>query len=405
MMLVLALTYAAMAWALTKFGMRASLAALGAYVFAFGLPRLTQIGHQQLLPNMFAPLALVFLWRFLDTPSIARLAGVLVASYLQFLSSIYLGWFLILALVVFTVEFWLVAEGAGSKSADFLRRSWLPAMALLAFWGGLVFALASVYAEANQDFRRSYAEVRELIPRSTSWLASAPQAFWYDWLPKRWQEPNSELWLFPGALPLLSFIAAFFLFRREGGEFVVVKASLLTAAVLAVVAMRFGDWSAWYGLWKWTPGGHGIRAVGRIWTAVLLFALVGGMLAVEYCLRERRVRWIAPLLLVLGVLEHVPWRGELPSFDVAQWKADVEGVRVRMIPREPHYVGLKPSLSSYQGQLVAMWAGLKADLPVVNGYSGRYPFHYPDWTRTMTDVELQQWLAGKYSGSVTFIQP
>jgi hypothetical protein len=137
----------------------------------------------------------------------------------------------------------------------------------------------------------------------------------------------------------------------------------------------------------------------------LLFALVGGLLAVEHWLTERRVRWMAPLLLVLGVMEQIPWRGELPSFDVATWNADVEIVRSQMTPREPHYVGLKPGVPAYQGQLLGMWAGLKANAPVVNGYSGRYPIHYPDWTRTMTDAELQQWLAGRYAGSVSVIQP
>ena len=27
-----------------------------------------------------------------------------------------------------------------------------------------------------------------------------------------------------------------------------------------------------------------------------------------------------------------------------------------------------------------MWSGLRTNAPVVNGYSGRYPLHYPDWS-------------------------
>src|SRR5262249_24328893 len=79
MMLVVALTYAAMAWALGRFGVGHLLAALGGYVFAFGLPRLTQIGHQQLLPALFAPVAILAAERCLRAPTVAGLAAVLAA--------------------------------------------------------------------------------------------------------------------------------------------------------------------------------------------------------------------------------------------------------------------------------------------------------------------------------------
>ena len=41
-----------------------------------------------------------------------------------------------------------------------------------------------------------------IAPRPVSWLASAPQGVWYDWLPRRVREASSELWLFVGAVPL-----------------------------------------------------------------------------------------------------------------------------------------------------------------------------------------------------------
>jgi hypothetical protein len=65
-----------------------------------------------------------------------------------------------------------------------------------------------------------------------------------------------------------------------------------------------------------------------------------------------------------------------------------------MTPGTIAYVDLAPGRPYYESQLAAMWAGLEANVPVVNGYSGRYPPGYPDWSRSMTDDELKDWMHG-----------
>ena len=125
-----------------------------------------------------------------------------------------------------------------------------------------------------------------------------------------------------------------------------------------------------------------------------LFALLAGLVAVAELLRRIRLgRAVAGVLLVLGVAEQVPI-GELPSFDVGAWQARVSALRDRLTPGTVACVELPPNRPFWDGQLTAMWAGLEANVPVVNGYSGRYPTGYPDWTRSMTDVELKVWMHG-----------
>ncbi|HEY1381188.1 MAG TPA: hypothetical protein VGF55_30590, partial [Gemmataceae bacterium] len=124
------------------------------------------------------------------------------------------------------------------------------------------------------------------------------------------------------------------------------------------------------------------------------FALVGGLVALDGLLR--RVRFggvVAGLVLVLGVAEQVPVR-RLPSFEVAPWQARVAALRERMTPGTAAYVEPPPGRPFWESQVTAMWAGLEAGVPVVNGYSGRYPAGYPDWTRPMTDDELNDWMRG-----------
>jgi hypothetical protein len=406
MMLIAAAAYGAMVWTLYRFDVGVILAALGAYLFAFGLPRLTQIGHQQLLPQMFGPLAIWFTWRFLQAPSIGSLAGALITSYFQILSSIYLGWFLILGLAIFGATLIVTNRQTITQVGTFIRRKWLIVIGLIGVWSALLVALFAVYAEANRGFHRLYSEVLELIPRPTTWLATAPHGVWFAALPVAWRETNSELWLFPGVIPIGLFgvgLAMALCRARTIGPMSI--GCLVTAGLLVLLALRVGDLSPWHAIWKWAPGGQAIRVVGRIWTVVELFALCGSLSAIAQSMDRWRIGWLAPVLLVLGMIEQMPLRAELPSFDVAQWNTVVTSIASRMQRGQPYLVRSVPGLAPYQGQLAAMWAGLKANAPVVNGYSGRYPLGYPDWKRPMTDAELQEWLNGKFARSVMILDP
>jgi hypothetical protein len=243
--------------------------------------------------------------------------------------------------------------------------------------------------------------VLEFLPRPGAWLATAPPGPWYGLLPESARQPTDELRLFPGVVPL-ALAGAAALRRRDP----LVAAAGLAAAGLVLLSLRWGDWSAWRLVHRHVPGADGVRAVSRVWAAVLPLALVAGLVAAGRLLAGRRWGPVAAgLLLAAGVAEQVPWRGALPSFDADVWQRRVEAVRRRMAPGAVYYVGPAPGLTDYQGQLLAMWAGLRANAPVVNGYSGRYPAGYPDWTRPMTADELRRWLGPGAAGAVVWIDP
>ncbi len=388
MMLVTGLTYVSFAVVLRRFGVGHLLAALGGFIFAFGLPRITQIGHQQLLPHMFAPWAVLAAWSFLQRPAAGSLAGLLAASFGQLLASLYLGWFLLGGLAIFMVAVVVLDCEVRRALADFFRRRWGLSLGLVAAWLGLVMLLMAPYREANRGFRRDYAEVLALTPWPTDWLASSPQGFWYRWLPRHFREAASELWIFPGMVPLA--IAACGLAAAQSRK----RLMVLTAILLALLAMRFGDWTAWRAVYRWAPGGDSIRAIGRVVFTVELFALIGGLAAVDGLLRRHRCGGaIAAALLVLGMAEQVPIR-ELPSFEVAPWQARMATLRDRLTPGTVAYIELPADRPFWELQVTAMWAGLEANVLVVNGYSGRYPPGYPNWTRSMTDDELTEWMHG-----------
>jgi hypothetical protein len=399
MLLVAALTYGSMVWVLRRFGVGSVLSALSGYVFAFGLPRVAQIGHQQLLPHLFAPWAVYAAWRFLARPTVAALAGLLAASYLQVLASVYLGWFLLLGLGLFVAGVVLRDREMRRSLAGFLRHRWPAVLALFAAWAGFMAVLAAPYREANRGFRRPFAEVLALTPRPAAWLASTPQGVWYDRLPKRVREASSELWLFPGVVPIaLVGLAAGAAVRRAapGDRRTLVAACLIAAGLLMLLASRWGDGSPWRAVYRWAPGGEAIRAVGRVVFTAELFALIGGLVAVDDVLKRLAPAGraaVSLLLLIGGVAEQVPVR-DLPSFEVGPWAARVGRLRDQMTPGTVAYVELPPDRPFWESQVTAMWAGLEANVPVVNGYSGRYPLGYPDGMRTMTPAELDEWTRG-----------
>jgi hypothetical protein len=387
MMLVCSLTYASMAWILRRLGLAHVLCAFGAFVFAFGLPRVLQLPHQQLLPNLFAPLAVYCAWQLIVAPSLWVFAGFLAASFLQVLSSIYLAWFLHLGLGVFFL--WLLATHRDSlpNLARFVRRSWLALAALLVVWAVLVSLLLSIYREANRDFVRDWNSCLLYMPSLKEWLLPADASLTAAWLGLKAHPPNGERFCCPGWVVLglvvlglgLSMGRSRLLSREQSR---LVLALLLTTVTLVVLSLRdIGEGTLWWYVYQWMPGATAIRAVGRIALVVLLFALMGGLLALQAVLRSPvltpRARWIVPgLVLLLGGLEQVSTT--LPSFDTASFYPRAEALGKHLRRSTAVYVFPRRDLWPCTSELLAMWAGLYANRPVVNGYSGRVPDAFPE---------------------------
>jgi hypothetical protein len=49
-----------------------------------------------------------------------------------------------------------------------------------------------------------------------------------------------------------------------------------------------------------------------------------------------------------------------------------------------------------------MWVGLRANVPVLNGYSGRAPKNFPQMG-ALRDDQILGWLRGKFRGTVRIV--
>jgi hypothetical protein len=396
MILTAAATYLAAAWTMHRFGATALLAAAGAAAWAYGMPRMNQLGHQQLLGAMYAPPALWFTWQFCREPATKPLALALVFLVLQLLASIYLGWFLALGMACMG-GIALVLRESRERLIGLARRPTRADLAVVAAFVVFAAALVAPYARANQGFRRSYRhEIRLMLPRFDSMLSPPPGSLWAEVLPPTDGPLNHEHHVFPGALLYALIVAvAVAAWWRPGSVPVVAIVLLGSAAVLMLISLRFGKISAWSVVYQAVPGAKGIRAVTRIAIFAQLLAWLAVMPAVSAWFRGRpRTGTLTGVVLLLWGLGE-QYHPRLPAFDARPFYAEAARLAKELRGREPAYVEPDPECAFWISHLAAMWAGLEAGTPVVNGYSGRTPPGYPDEARLWSRDQLAVWLGGR----------
>jgi hypothetical protein len=413
------LDYAAMLLVLRQLGVGPPLATLGAFFFAFSAPRVALLAHVQLFPIFYVPLSLWALWRLLAAPSRGRLALVLLLLYLQLLSVIYVGWFLLLTfgLVVPLLLFW--DRDGWRRLAAFCRAApWFLALAAAA-WAAAFYFLLHPYMAAKAELgERSWNEVLPSLPRLGSWLATMPGSKYHALFPDfaRGTPGGWEHYLFPGLVPIaLGVASALYTLRlsrqerRRQALLVTCWIAALALAVASLVVPRFivaglhlghlvkddPGVSLWWLVFRWVPGAGAIRAPGRISILIFALAAVAACCGADAAIRRSRLRpavraALLAALLLAGVAEQRV--DSPPAYEKRYFFDRVAAVRAS-IPRGCHmlYLTLQPGASYVVTQQVAMWAGLDAQVPVVNGWSGYLPPRYPPWPRTWTVAELRAW--------------
>jgi len=413
------LDYAAMLWVLRRLGVGPPLATLGAFCFAFGAPRVALLGHVQLFPIFYVPLSLWALWRLLAAPSRGRLALLLLLLWLQMLSVIYVGWFLLLTfgLVVPLLLCW--DRDGRRRLAAFCRAApWSLALAAAA-WAAAYWAVFRPYMAARAELgERSWSEVLPSLPRLESWLATMPGSKYHALLPDfaRGTPGGWEHYLFPGLVPIalgvVSAVHTLRLSRQErhrqallvtcwiaalalGVASLVVPRSVIAGLHLGHLVEDDAGVSLWWPVFRWVPGAGAIRAAGRISILVSALAVIAACWGADAAIRGSRLRpavraALLAALLVAGVTEQRV--DSPPAYEKRRFFDRVAAVRAS-IPRgcPMLYLTLQPGGSYVVTQQVAMWAGLDARVPVVNGWSGYFPPRYPPWPRTWTAAELRAW--------------
>jgi hypothetical protein len=410
---VVILDYVSMAVFLRAcFGFRQLGAALGAFLFAFGSPRIAQIAHQQLLPQFFTVFALHGLYRFFRPARISARQGLAlfaVAFAAQFWAGFYLGWFLFLALLLGT----LWATIFPRYRAAMLHR-------LVEYRASFVVAVAVIVALLLPMAIPYFRALREVGPRPSwslglihpqSWFYLGPQSWLYGWLQRlpMFQALSAEneqrIGIGWSTLGLASF--GFYAFMRRRGWPRIAFLSGLT--MIAVMTHYPGGFTAWPFFARLVPAGSAIRALPRVALLLLIPFSIGLAEVVEAI----KLRTIALIVCIVAIAEQAQ---ATDAYDKTSVRADVAAIaaQVKNSCEAFYYVATCPGLRDRAPPIVkvqvdAMAAALETAVPTVNGYSGNFPFGWWDLVDArLFDKEdavrlheaLHRWLMRQHADSV-----
>jgi hypothetical protein len=412
MIAVVALCFASFAIVLRFYQVQHLLCALGAFLYAFGMPRQAQFSHQQLLPAFYLPLGFLAVWSFLQTPSLKRLIVALVLIYLQILAGIYLGWFFVFSLLVLLTIVWYRERPLWNQAIHYVRGDWKRVAGVSLVWIIALYLLFAPYL-AIQKWAggRSYGAVIPMIPRLNSWFLSPPQSLWGNILAPlgRHLSMVHEHYLFMGFTVLILIALGVYSLRSQPlpqarSQLMMITLSVGGGLFLLSIWWFFGN-SLWRLVHLLVPGATAIRALARISLIIYFYLLLGSLLGVDALVkRYLRGSWRVGVLVPLSILAMTEQLLINPySYDKQTiLKPQLEQQALIQTGCDVAYVTLSRENPPWLDQITSMWAGLTVGVPMINGYSGFTPPNYNS-TKTMNFPELASWLGKEFQGRMCLI--
>jgi hypothetical protein len=390
-----AINFAAADYALVQLGYSRLAAALGAFLFAFGLPITAQENHVQLVYRFGVPLAVLALVQFGTRRELRYIVRCAFWTTWQFYCSIYTGYFLVLLLLAFALGHALSNAGrpiAGIRLLAFeARKLWtrstVPAKAgcVLATTAmvALIALLGTPYHEVGRlyGFHRSWFEIALMLPRPQSYILTSVSRLWpshgpiFDALPMRHEHA-----MFIGLVPFVTIASAATLRstnRTSWDRYFVPTA--LAVALLVLLTLWVHGYSA-YRILAWLPGVDAIRAVTRI-IAILLFPcamlFTASLDAIAVArlptwMRSGALTLIAALLVLeTSYITHYyttvhDWQGRMAALATGLPPTLPKDPILLLSPKPDEAI---PRLSELDAMLFAQDRGWRT----LNGYSGNTP--------------------------------
>lgn len=356
--------------------------AAGAYLFAFGSPRMINIGHPQLVPGFFLILTIFAFARILWPGE-----GASASTRRWWIGVFFLSWALQLWSAVYPAFFLALVGGLAGlvalANAEFRARVWtvlreerwvVLAAALVTVV--LVLPLVQHYGWTAETLgERPWKAHERHVPRWQSWFLMGAD----NWLLGDFQLSRRVLsqgdFLRGSAhsnglgLVTLSLVIGGLLLRRKHPVVPVLFGAV--GLTVLVTTMFPGGFTFWRVLYEHLPGASAIRVPGRIGLVLLIPASLS--LAFFYQgLRSRpfQILWV-PLLFAATVAEH---RHLIPHFD-----REVNARRIAAVEN-----ALDPECGAFFASTLhkrpereihedAMWASMSTGIPTINGRYGNFP--------------------------------
>jgi hypothetical protein len=388
------INFAVAAYALVRLGFSRLPAALGAFLFTFGLPITAQEGHAQLLYRFGVPLAVLAFENFRVRKNLPNLILVAIWTTWQFYCSIYIGYFLSLLLIslacghaichprgpISAVQAWTgQVPRLWSRSTPSAKIASLLILLLLA---ACMVLLWMPYLEVSHlyGFRRQWSEVASMLPRPASYLLSNNSLLWptgrlFDALPMRHEHA-----MFIGIAPLLTIVIAVALRILGRARLDSLFAPIALAVLLLMLLTLWIHGFSAYRILTWLPGLNAVRGVTRIIT-VLLFPC-GAMFAasLDAIIGARLPSWPRAVTVALLTMLAVFESSYIVHYVTTKraWQERLAAVAAELPPKVPPapilLLAPQPGDPAPWGREIdAMLLAQDHNWRTLNGYSGNTP--------------------------------
>ena len=353
-------------------------ATMGSLLFAFGAPRTLNLAHAQLVPNFYAVIVIMAVFRIFGARTNLSQRRVSIAAgglgfVLQAYTAFYPFYFLALALGLSGV--WaLVVPESRSFVLKRVRDNWFFGLATVVVSALLVWPLAAHYLQAQSELGVAWYPAAN-VPRPVSWLLMGPRNSLYGWLQAA-DGPYAQLSR-PfhsngiGFVTLLTGLVGLWWGRRR----LSVRLTFLVVLSIFVLSVTFpGGFSLWRFAHEYLPGASALRATGRIAMVLLLLGAVGIAFFYDRLASRRRFLAVGALLLICGLEQ---WN-RTAWIAVSQSRERISAVAARVDPQCRAFLlvsrGGQPDRFVHDD---AAWVSLATGIPTVNGRYGHSPPNWP----------------------------
>jgi len=393
-LVIFTLNYFSCAWVLRKLSITRVGAAVGAFIFSFSLPMAAQMNHSQLLPRFMIPFTFFFTIKYLENKSYKTLLLACAAFSIQFYLTMYMGLFLILALILFFISSILLQNNRNNQFIEYISNNYKNiAITSLIFVGTFISLLPLIlpYRQTSLELgTRSWGEIRLFLPRISSYFSPPTGSLLWSWIPSM-NKALGMTWehhLFVGALPFAAFAIMPAIYYRSR------KDSIAKTGMVAWLTMTFltlltlhGDLSL-YKIALHIPGINGVRVVSRIILLELFFlSLIMGIIITR--ISESKTFLSSNILktaTVVLLLFFVPLDQYVTASDSASYSKSESQDRLKTIENTIKKKNPSSRVFAYMPQnspeppfvihLDAMMAAQDLNMATVNGYSGKFPSGY-----------------------------
>jgi hypothetical protein len=394
----------------------------GAFMWAFAMVHADQLKHQQLIARFWMPLGVYYAIALVTEPSARALNRLLGCIALQSLACIYTGWFLVAGLGVFVPLLVVLRPGSARALYQFARANKRTVVRIVVLWGLALLALFGPYLIVNWGVGRSYTDSTSLMPTPSAWITGPPDSMWTITTSPYRVQVYLECQLFCGftiyALMFASVAVPFVcrLFNKSAErppEWALITAAMSTVLLWGLLTLTPHE--AGPSLWqvvRFLPGGMAIRCVSRVYLVVYLFGSIAALAWFTSVTERIRREWlrVAVRALVMGFMIFEQTQYQQVSFERKNFYPLVDAAANQLRGAEvgyvvPHYVdptGWRGNIP--EDEVFCMWVGLRANVPVLNGYSGRAPKDFSPWGG-MSPEQIRAVLSGRYRGTVRIIDP